>query len=296
MASRKPCPLTGARRRTSVRAAAPQRTAPGSVRRRPAASPSNTTVPASTTSTRSMSRARSRSWVDMITCWLSPARVRRSSSRFRRSSSVDGSSRTRTVRVDGEHGGQGQELAFAAGELVDALVRQCEQAEALQRGLGAEPPLPGVPDGTPQRQLHVLAAGGHHQLGQRVRENETRRCRRTSRTARTVSCAVDRDGSVAGLTRPLSSRSSVDLPGAVGADHADPPFGQRQGHVRAAGSWARRCRRRRPGPRPCPGSDAAHARDCQPFADAGARSRSGKALCRARAIGTARMFLMMSPG
>src|SRR4029453_12449090 len=61
-----------------------------------AASPSNTIRPDSTTRTRSISSARSRSWVDMTTCCSRPAKVRRSSSRLRRSRRVDGSSRTST--------------------------------------------------------------------------------------------------------------------------------------------------------------------------------------------------------
>ena len=76
------------------------------------------------------------------------------------------------LRVHGQDCGQGQELAFAAGELIDALVRQGQQAEPVQDRLGVGAALRGVADGAPQGQFHVFAAGGHDQLGKRIREDE----------------------------------------------------------------------------------------------------------------------------
>ena len=99
--------------------------------------------------------------------------MRRSSSRFRRSSRVDGSSSTSTCGFHGEDGGQGQQLAFPAGELIDALVRQGQQAEPVQDCLGVRGAFPGVPDGAPQGEFNVLTAGRHHQLGQGIREDES---------------------------------------------------------------------------------------------------------------------------
>ena len=76
------------------------------------------------------------------------------------------------LRIDGQDRGQRQELAFAAGELVDALVRQRQEAEPFQHRLRVGPALRGVADGAPQGQFHVLAAGGHDELGERIREDK----------------------------------------------------------------------------------------------------------------------------
>ena len=76
------------------------------------------------------------------------------------------------LRVHGEDRRQRQQLALPAGKLVDALVGQRQQPEAVQGRLRLPAAFPAVPDRAAQGQLHVFPPGRHHQLGQRIREDE----------------------------------------------------------------------------------------------------------------------------
>ena len=222
------------------------RTARGNARRRRPAPPSNTIRPASTTRTRSMSRASSRSWVDMMICWLEAGQGAAEQFAVPEVQQRGGLVQHQHVRVHGQHGGQGQQLAFPAGELVDALVGQ---AAAARSGPGR--PRPGcrrsVPFRTERRRDSSTSSrpvGMTSWDSGSVKTKPT--CRRTARTARTVSAPSTVTVPPLGATRPLSSRSSVDLPEPLAPITPIRRSVRLQRDVLRAGSWAPGGRRRPP--------------------------------------------------
>ncbi len=112
-----------------------------------------------------MSRTSSRSCVDITICWLE-ARDR-PAQQFAVAKVQQGGRLVEHQhrRFHGQDGRQGHELPFAAGEFVNALVRQRQQPEPVEDRLGGLPALPCVADGSPQRQFNILPSGGHDQAG-----------------------------------------------------------------------------------------------------------------------------------
>ena len=196
------------------------------------------------------------------------------------------------LRVYGQDGGQRQELAFAAGELVDALVRQRQEAEPFQDGLGVGPAFLGVADGAPQGQFHVLASGGHDELGERIREDKAHAAADLPHGADGIG-AVHPDRALARCHEPVEEPQERGLARAVGADDPDPPFREVQRELLEQRLGRGAAVNRHPH-RHLVQDNAAHGRASA--VRTRRSSRSGKALCRARAKLTAKTFLMMSPG
>ncbi len=195
-------------------------------------------------------------------------------------------------RIDGQDRGQRQELAFAAGELVDALVRQRQQAEAFQDLLRAGTALGGLADGAPQGQFHILAARGHDELGERIGEDKAHTPADLPDGADGIG-AVNPHRAVTGSHEPVQEPQEGGLARTVGPDHPDPPFREVQRKLLEQRLGCGAAVNRHPH-RHTVQDDGAHGRVSA--VRTRRSSRSGKALCRAKAMLTARTFLMMSPG
>ena len=212
------------------------------------------------------------------------------------------------LRVHGEDGGEGQELPLPAGELVDALVGQRQQPETVQGRLRLAAAFPRVADRTPEGELNILPARRHHQLGQRIGEDEADAPAYLPHRADRVR-AVHRDGAAARRHESVQEPQQGGLAGTVGADHADPLLREPQAQLLKQGLGRGAAVDGHPHRSPVQ-HDGAHGRLSASAPTAGAAdtgpgvaavrirriSRSGKALCRASATVTASAFLITSPG
>ena len=95
-----------------------------------------------------------------------------------------------------------------------------------------------------QRQLDVLDAGRHHQLGGRVGEAEADPAAYRRAVARDVEAVDQHPAGASASTSPLTIRARVDLPEPLAPMTRDPLLGERQGgrlqHDPVAGGRARR--------------------------------------------------------
>ena len=194
--------------------------------------------------------------------------------------------------VYGQDRGQGQELAFAAGEFVNALVRQGQDPEPVQDRLGVGAALRGVADGAAQGQFHIFASGGHDELGEWIREDKAHAASDFTYGADGIS-TVDSNRALARRHEPVEEPQERGLARAVGPDDSDPPFREVQRKLLEQRLGRRPSVDRHPHRHPVQ-DDVAHGRASA--VRTRRSSRSGKALCRARAMLMAKTFLMMSPG
>ena len=167
-----------------------------------------------------------------------------------------------------------------------------QEAEPFQDRLRVGAALRGVADGAPQGQFHILAAGGHDELGERIGEDKAHAAADLPYGADGIG-AVDPHRAVAGRHEPVQEPQEGGLARAVGPDNPDPPFREVQRKLLEQRLGCGAAVNRHPHRHPVQDDDA-HGRVSA--VRTRRSSRSGKALCRARAMLTARTFLMMSPG